>query len=197
MSRKALEDCNYEQIKAHVLYPDESPLSDEKREILDRVISISKILDKNPLQKHAVMLHQQKYPDISRSQAYEDMRLAIRLFNSIHTFDYDFWHMWLINDIVRNIQRCEQKNDPNYRRVIAMEHANLIKAIGEKPDEMPDPRRNEKHQFYILIQNDNRQVKLDISKLKDIPDEILHQLNKAVYGGSEIDDNEAEAIMKS
>ena len=69
MSRPALEDTKYEMIKAHVLDPDNSPLSPEKHELLERVISASKVLDKNPIQKQAVAIHQQKYPDISRAQA--------------------------------------------------------------------------------------------------------------------------------
>lgn len=197
MSKKALEDTNYETIKAHILYPDDSPLPEEKKEILDRIISAAKILDKNPIQKNAVALHQQKYVNISRSQAYEDLRMAVRLFPTLYTFDYDMWRTWMINDIVRNIQRCENANDHQHRRIIAMEHANLIKAIGEKPDDLPDPSRNEKHQFYILVQNDNRQVKIDINKLKDLPDSALQELNKAIWGGQEITETTAEEIMKT
>ena len=78
-----------------------------------------------------------------------------------------------------------------------MEHANLIKAIGERPEELPDPTRNEKHQFYILVQNDNRQVKSDINKLKDLPDAALQELNKAIWGGQEITESYAEEIMKT
>ncbi|MEI7424194.1 MAG: hypothetical protein WCK18_18975 [Prolixibacteraceae bacterium] len=197
MSRKALEDTNYEMMKAHILYPDDSPLSEEKKEMLDRIISAAKILDKNPIQKNAVALHQQKYPNVGRSQAYEDLRMAVRLFNTLYSFDYDMWRTWMINDIVRNIQRCENVNDHQHRRIIAMEHANLIKAIGEKPDDLPDPSRNEKHQFYILVQNDNRQVKIDINKLKDLPDSALQELNKAIWGGQEITETTAEEIMKT
>jgi hypothetical protein len=197
MSRKALEDSNYELMKAHILYPDDSPLSEEKKEMLDRIISVAKVLDKNPIQKNAVALHQQKFPNVGRSQAYEDIRMAVRLFNTLYSFDYDMWRTWMINDIVRNIQRCENKDDHQHRRIIAMEHANLIKAIGEKPDDLPDPARNEKHQFYILVQNDNRQVKIDINKLKDLPDSALQELNKAIWGGQEITEETAEEIMKT
>ncbi|MEI7829363.1 MAG: hypothetical protein WCI31_06320 [Prolixibacteraceae bacterium] len=197
MSKKALEDTSFEMIKGYILYPDESALPEEKKEMIDRITSASKILDKNPVQKNAVALHQQKYPDISRSQAYEDLRLAARLFNSLHTFDFDLWRSWLLNSIVQNIQRCEKNRDTNSLRVIAMEHANLIKAIGERPEELPDPTRNEKHQFYILVQNDNRQVKIDINKLKDLPDAALQELNKAIWGGNEITEAYAEEIMKT
>ena len=197
MSRTALEDTNYELIKAHVLDPDNSPLPEEKKEMLDRITSASKILDKNPVQKHAVALHQQKYPHISRAQAYEDLRLAVRLFNSLFTFDYDLWRNWLLNDIVKNIEKCRNASTEKDRRVIAMEHANLLKVIGPRPEELPDPKRNEKHQFYILIQNDNRQMKLNINDLKDLPEAALQELNRAIYGGNEITEADAEEILNT
>jgi hypothetical protein len=197
MSRPALEESKYEMIKAHVLDPDNSPLPIEKRELLERVISASKVLDKNPVQKQAVAIHQQKYPDIGRSQAYEDLRLAARLFNTLHTFDYDFWRTWLINDIVSNIVTCRNTRTEKDRRIIAIEHANLLKVIGEKPEELPDPKRTEKHQFYILVQNNNQQVKVDINNLKDLPTAALQELSRAIYGGSEITETDADEIMKS
>ena len=197
MSRIALEDTRYEEIKAHVLDPDSSPLSPEKKEMLERIVSASKILDKNPIQKQAVAIHQQKYPHISRAQAYEDLRFAVRLFNTLHTFDYDLWRNWILSDIVKNIEKCRNAESEKDRRVIAMEHANLIKILGEKPTELPDPKRNEKHQFYILIQNDNRQVKIDINNLKDLPESALRELNRAIYGGNEITEADAEEILNT
>lgn len=199
MSRTALEDTKYELIKGHILDPDNSPLPEEQRELLDRVISASKVLDKNPIQKHAVLLHQQKYPNIKRWQAYEDLRIAVRLFNTLHTFDYDFWRTWLINDIVRNIEICRlpKNSTAKDRAVISAEHANLLKAIGVKPEELENPHRNEKHEFYILIQNNNQTIKVDFNSLKDLPTAALKELNRAIYGGSEITDIEAEEIMKS
>ncbi len=197
MSRTALEDTRYEEIKAHVLDPDSSPLSEEKKEMLERVVSASKILDKNPIQKHAVAIHQQKFPHISRAQAYEDLRFAVRLFNTMHTFDYDLWRNWILGDIVKNIEKCRSGESDKDRRVIAMEHANLIKILGVKPEDLPDPKRNEKHQFYILIQNDNRQVKIDINNLKDVPEAALRELNRAIYGGNEITETDAEEILNT
>jgi hypothetical protein len=197
MSRPALEETKFELIKAHVLDPDNSPLSAEKYELLERVISASKVLDKNPIQKQAVAIHQQKYPGISRSQAYKDLRLAVRLFNTLHTFDYDMWRTWLINDIVQNILTCRNTKSEKDCRIIAMEHANLIKVIGEKPEELPDPKRTEKHQFYILIQNNNQQLKVDLNNLKDLPISALQELSRAIYGGTEITEADAEVIMKS
>ncbi|MGQ7868706.1 hypothetical protein [Sunxiuqinia sp. sy24] len=198
MSRKALEDTKHELIKAHVLDPDSSPLPAEQQELLDRVVSASKILDKNPIQKQAVAIHQQKYPTISRSQAYEDLRLATRLFNTLHTFDWDLWRTWLLNDVVKNIEKCRNSGTPADRRVIAMEHANLMKAIGEKPEMLPDPKRMEKNAFYIVIQNNNnQQIKVDLNDLDKLPETALREVMKAIYGGGEITESDAENLMNT
>jgi len=195
--RKALTDNKYELIKAHILNPDNSPLTQEHQEILDRIISMSKILDKNPIQKNAIALHQVKYPQIGKTQAYEDLRLAVKLFNTLHTFDYDFWQIWLINDIIHNIEQARKGNSHQDRRVIAMEHGNLLKAIGERPEEKEDPLRNEKHQFFIVINNKNESVKIDMNNLRKLPHEILNEINNALFGGNEITDIEADEIMNS
>jgi hypothetical protein len=197
MSKTALEETRYEEIKAYIISPNSCTLSDEKKRMFDRIVQASKILDKHPIQRQAVNMHRGKYPEISQRTAYEDLRIALRLFNTLHTFDFDFWRSWLLNDIVKNIEVCRSAENPKDRKIIAMEHANLIKLIGEKPEDLPDPERNEKHQFYILIQNDNRQLKVDLNTLKDLPTSALQELNRAIYGGSEITDTEAEEIMKS
>lgn len=100
--KRSLEEQKYELIRAHVLQLDESPLNQEQQLILDRIVSLSKVLDKNPVQKQAVSVHMAKFPDISRQHAYQDLRFATRLFNTFYTFDFDFWQTWLINDMLWN-----------------------------------------------------------------------------------------------
>lgn len=197
MSRKSITDERYEKIKAHILAPEESPLPAHLQEELDRIVSMSKVLDKNPVIKNAVSIHKSKFPHLSDSTAYRDARLARRIYNSLHEFDYDFWLSWLLKDIVDNINACRQGNSHQDRRVIAMEHANLLKAIGEKPDEPLDPHRNEKHQFYILVQINNQNVKLDVNQLKKLPEDTLRELNRVLFSGQEIDEQGAAEIMES
>lgn len=194
--KKALTDYKYELIKSHILDPDNTPLSVEQADLLNRVISASKILDKNPIVKHAVAIHLVKFPNIQLRQAYEDMRLAVKLFNTLHTFDYDMWLTWLINDIVNNIETARKRDTHQDRKVIALEHANLIKALGKRPEELPDPTRNEKHQFYILVNVNNQQIKLDLNQLNKLPEETLRELNRALTG-QEITEAEAVEIMNT
>jgi hypothetical protein len=197
MSRKSILDTKYELIKGHILDPENSPLPDYLQEELDRVISLSKVLDKNPTLKHAISLHKSKYPHVTEMTAYNDAHLARKVYNSLHEFDFDFWKSWLINDIVENINRLKDNPTPQNRRIIAVEHANLIKAIGEKPEDLPDPRRTEKHKFYLLVQVNNQNIQIDINSLDKLPSEVLKQLNQALTTPAEIDAQEAKTIMES
>lgn len=197
MTRKALTDERYELIKAHIIDPENSPLPDYLKDEMDRVISMAKVLDKNPTIKHAVSLHRSKYGDISETTAYRDARLARKIYNSLHEFDYDFWINWAINDIVETIKRCRNRNSYQDDRVIAMEHANLLKAIGERPEEMPDPKRNEKHEFYILVNVNNQNIKIDMNNLRNLEEATLRELNRALAGGREIDEQGAVDIMNT
>lgn len=195
MPRKALTDHKYELIKAHIIDPENSPLPAEHQELMDRVISMSKVLDKNPTIKHAVALHRSKYPELSETTAYRDARIARKLYNSFHEFDYDFWQSWIINDIIENIKRCRDSDSHHDRKIIAQEHANLLKAIGDRPEELPDPKRNESHQFYIMVNVNNTSLKIDINNLHKLPEDTLRELNRALIGGQEIDEQGAVQIM--
>ena len=195
MSKVSIEDYSYELIKAHVLDPEHSPLPEDKQEMLTRIVTAGKLLDKHPMQRQAAAILRIKYPEISLTMSLTYVRMAIRLFNSTHTFDYDFWHTWLITDIIKNIEHCRNSGSEFSAKTIAMEHANLLKAIGPRPEETPDPLRNEKHQFNIIIQAGGAEIKLNLKSLKDIPESALTEINNAIYGGSEITDVEAEEIM--
>jgi hypothetical protein len=62
---------------------------------------------------------------------------------------------------------------------------------------MPDPKRNEKHQFYILVNVNNTSVKIDLNNLHTLPENTLRELNRALSGGREIDEQGAVEIMNS
>jgi len=197
MSTKALEDYSYEVIKAHVLSPEDSPLPLAQQELFDRAMFIAKILHKNPVVDNAIALHRRLYPEISLKTAWRDYRLSLKLFNSLQTFDYGTWHTFTLNDIALSIQELRKHKTVAALKVIQGEHANLLKAIGDKPQDLPDPQRNEKHQFFLVVQNHNTQIRIDINKLKDLPVGVLQEFNAAIWGGEEITEATAEEIMKS
>jgi hypothetical protein len=78
-----------------------------------------------------------------------------------------------------------------------MEHANLIKAIGEKPLDLPDPERLEKHQFYLLLNINNQNIKIDFNNLHKLPEDTIRELNKALFASSELSTDDAVKIMET
>jgi len=190
--RIALEDKHHELIKSAILNPDDNLLPDYLKVELERTIQASKLLDKNPVQKHAVAILMQKYPDISRSQAYEDCRRAMRIFNSIHTFDYEWWHHWLLQDITDMITKAKNNND---LKAWGVGHKNLLAALGEKPESQIDPKLIEKQTINIAISVNNQIVNIDYNKLQSLPPDlrklITDQLNE------EITEDQAIEIMNS
>lgn len=195
MAKQKLIDTNYELIKTHILAPDKSQLNPEQQAQLERVLSIARVFDKNPVVHHAIELHKRKYPEISDKTARNDADFARKLYNSIHNFDYDFWQAWLINNIIENIKRARAEGSPASMRVVAAEHANLLKALGDKPEVPNDPRLTEKHEFYVLIQNNNQTIKLSHNLLNQLPKDTLEKLNELLFASNEITEDQAAEIM--
>ena len=57
MSKTALENLPSEIIKAHILDPENSTLTPEYQEMLNRAVSLTKLLDKHPIAKNAIKYH--------------------------------------------------------------------------------------------------------------------------------------------
>lgn len=197
MSKPYLLDHHSEIIKAHILDPDNSPLPDQYKEKLNRAVSMFKLLDKHPVTKNAIKFHRVLYPDISLETAYQDFRLARLIFSSYQDFDFDFWLAWTISDITQNITKCRDTNSSADRKIIAQEHANLVRLLGKRPDVPVDPLRNEKHDFYIMINIGGKSVKLDTESLNKLPLNTIQELNRALFSGNEIDEQGAAEIMNS
>ena len=178
MNNKSIHDLDHQLVKAHFQCPDRSPLPKSKQEILDRALAAAKILEKNPIRKNAVALLRALYPGISRATAFRDIILAEDLFPSVHTFNYDIWNTYLMNSIVENIQRCEAINTIDAQETIVMEHANLLKLIGKRPEEQPDPNKDEQRQYIFYLQGLPSKDKMDIQTMADIPVSGMKELKK-------------------
>lgn len=196
MSRTSLEDVEYEKIKEHILNPDSSPLDPQQQQQLNRVVAASKILDISPRVKYTVDILRAKFKGLSIAQAYRDVNFARRIFNSDHKFEWEFWHNWLLDDIAKTIERCRNMNPPD-NATITKCHANLIKALGEKPTEGIDPALIEKNTFVIPIQINNTNVNIDMKKWLKLDPMLKDEFAKALYGNNEINDIQAEEIMNS
>ena len=190
--KKALLEENFEVVKSYILNPtaDETALNEEQKRLMDRWVSAGRILDKYPVKTDAVSLLMSKYPGISRAQAFHDVDMALRLFNSMHTFDYDFWHNWLLRDITKLMEECRLAGD---RKNWAAAQRNLINAIGERPAEDVDPTIREKSMYYLVLPGTDPQ-KLELEKLRESPGKLSDFMK---YLHKPIDDVEAEEMINS
>jgi len=193
---KQIEDIQFEEVKQFILDPENSSLTSSQKFQLDRIRRASKLLDDNPRLKHVVDKHHFNFPEISLRQAYTDVQIARRLFTTNNNHEYDFWHTWLLNDIVKTIELCRKKSPPD-NATIAKCHANMIKALGEKPAKDIDARLIEKNQFIIPIQVNNNVLNIDMRDWMKLDPLIRQEFTKALYGTSEIDNDQAIEIMKS
>jgi hypothetical protein len=192
MTKPKFEETNYHLIKQAILDPDSSPLSPTQQEILQRVVSAGKIVDRYPVVKNALKMHMAKYSTLSEAQAYRDIQMARRLFNSRHTFDFDFWHTWLLNDVVSQCQMARTKQD---LKGWAAGHANLIKVIGEKPVDVTDPKLIEKHTFIIQLAGHDQPINVNLDLIDKLPKKVKRNIYDNLF--LDIDDVEAENLLDS
>jgi hypothetical protein len=195
---KSLADQNYELIKQHILDPENSQLPVALQVQLDRIVSATKLLDKNPIKKQAVALHRKKYSDISLRSAYQDLDYAGKMFNTYHKFDWDVWQNWLLQNIVQTIQSAQNDGSVQAMKIITAAQANLIKAIGEKPADIQDPNRHEKNQFFLTINlGAGQPFNIDLENLDKLPSATLQELNKVLFAGKQITDVEFDEMLDS
>jgi len=188
----SLEDHNWEIIKSAIADPDHTILSLQQTEALHRITSVARILDRHPQGKAALNIHLAKYPNISRRTASRDIQRARELNVSYHEFNYDFWHNWLINDIVDQIQSSKAKGD---LKSWSAGHANLIRAIGERVPDEKDPKLVEKHTFLIQINHLGASVNIDTRDMDTYQPEELKAISDAIY--TEISEDDAGEMFKT
>ena len=81
------------------------------------------------------------------------------------------------------LPRLEERGDMTSLEILAMQHANLLNAIGRRPVEKPDPHRNEPREFYLRVPNLNSKVEIDIDTLKDLPVTGIKEFQKIILSG--------------
>jgi hypothetical protein len=189
---QSYEHIPWQIIKGHLQNPESVVLSEEHRKMLDRIFSMQRVLQRWPQPRTALAIHRSKFPEISRRTAYNDMQYARELENTYHTFDYDFWNNWLIQDVIDQIQAAKAKGD---MKAWAAGHANLKKAIGERPMEEMDPKLLEKHTFIINVKGMKDGVQINIDNLDQLSTLQRKEIADAVW--EEIDENQAKQILES
>ena len=187
----SLQEQHHTLIQAHILDPEHSPLPEQLRPMMNRVLTAARMLDDYPVEGHIIKLMQAKY-NVSVSTLRKDIQLAKTLFKTNHTFDWDFWQAWEIKDQVSLIREARLRGDlkawNNAKKVL-----HLI--IGPKPEAVDDPRRMERNVFNIQVNYNGQTMMIDFDKIRSLTPEVRAEVLQYLY--QPVDDAQAEEIMES
>ena len=187
----SLQEQNYTLIQAHILSPDDSPLPDKLRPMLNRVLTAARLLDDYPVEGHIIRLMRAKY-SVTATTIRKDIQLAKTLFKTNHTFDWDFWQAWQIKDQVALIREAKLRGDlkawNNAKKVL-----HLI--IGDKPEAVEDPKRMERNVFNIQVNYNGQTMVIDFDKMRSLDPQLRSEVLKYLY--QPVDDAQVEEIMES
>jgi len=189
---KLVENIRWEIIKGYLDNPDSTTLSKEHQNMLDRVFSLQRVLQRYPQDRTALSLHCAKFPEVSRTTAFKDLAFAKRLDNTYHSFDYEFYNNWLISDTIDAIQACKAKGD---LKAWVAGLAVLKKVIGERPMQETDPKLLEKHTFLIQINNLGTGSTITLEQMEKLPMKTRQDIADSLY--EEITDEQAEEMINS
>lgn len=188
----ALIEQDYETIQQHIIDPENSPLPEKLKEQFNRVLQCARLLDDYPNDSHIINIMQFKYK-VSITQIRKDIALARELYKTNHTFDWDFWFSWQLQDQLALIRECKLKGDLKNWNAAKKE---LRKLIGAKPEAVDDPRRMEKNQFIIQVQqSDGSVLNIDFDKLRGLNQQTRRDIIDTLY--TPIDGEQTMEIMNS
>ena len=186
-----LLEQHYTAIQAHILDPDNSPLPEKLRPMMNRVLTAAKLLDSYPVEGHIIRLMQAKY-SVTATTVRKDIQLAKTLFKTNHTFDWDFWQAWQIKDQMELIREAKLRGDlkawNNAKKV-------LHKIIGDKPEAVEDPRRMERNTFNIQVNYNGQTMVIDFDQLRSLDPKVRAEVLQCLY--EPVNDAQAEEIMES
>ncbi len=186
-----LVEQHYTAIQAHILDPDNSPLPEKLRPMMNRVLTAAKLLDSYPVEGHIIRLMQAKY-SVTATTVRKDIQLAKTLFKTNHTFDWDFWQAWQLKDQMELIREAKLRGDlkawNNAKKV-------LHKIIGDKPEAVEDPRRMERNVFNIQVNYNGQTMVIDFDKVRSLDPKVRAEVLQCLY--EPVSDAQAEEIMES
>jgi hypothetical protein len=98
----------------------------------------------------------------------------------------------MINNILKMIKAAMDAGD---LKAWAQGHANLIKAIGERPVDIVDPTILQQHNYYMTIVLDGNTSKIKLEDFLKLP--VHHRTKLAKQLENDIDEETAFEIMNS
>ena len=194
IQKKSIEQLREEDFNAisHYYTTGESTaLTEKQQEILERLRTAHAILRKYPRKSVAALKLQARYPDLSREQAFSDIRNACRLWNKYDPVDRDFLESWFLDWLMKEIA-----NPAGNDTARAKNMATLQKYLAQLPPVKIDPHLMESNQIFIQFNINGNSLTLPEELIAKLPAELRRQL---LMDGSnaEIGEDTAYEIINS
>ena len=164
-------ETDFEAVSEYFTTGNTTALTETQQRILERLRTAHAIMRKYPRKSVAALKLQARFPEISKEQAYCDIRNACRLWNKYDPVDRDFLEGWFLDWLMREISDPSTSDNARAKNL-----ATLQKFLSQLPPQKIDPKLMETNQIYVQFNINNKQVKIPETVLMKLPDDIRRQL---------------------
>ena len=189
-SIEQLREDDFAAISEYYSTGESSALTEKQQAILDRLRTAHAILRKYPRKSVAVLKLQARYPDLSREQAFVDVRNACRLWNKYDPIDRDFLEGWFLDWLMKEIANPACSDTARAKNI-----ATLQKYLAQLPPVKIDPKLMESNQIFIQFNVNGNSITLPEELIAKLPTELRRQFMDGL--NNEIDDDTAYEILNS
>ncbi|MDF1546410.1 MAG: hypothetical protein P1P88_01220 [Bacteroidales bacterium] len=186
------ENITLDRIRAWLNDPDSSELSETDRAIYDRW---DFAYDQLKIEKPAAVINRLMVKfDISKAQAYVDIRNCQRLLNPINRRDSDWLRNFIVDDAILQIKVARERVDS---RAWQKARADLIRiyAIEKDDNKGIDPELLGGNEYFITINFGDHIEKINMNELHKMP--LNKRIEKTEFLFQDIDEEDAKFILES
>jgi hypothetical protein len=189
-SVEQVRENDFNTISEYYTTGESTALTEKQQEILERLRTAHAILRKYPRKSIAALKLQARYPDLSREQAFVDIRNACRLWNKYDPVDRDFLEGWFLDWLMKEIANPAGSDTARAKNL-----STLQKYLALHPPVKIDPKLMESNQIFIQFNVNGRSMTLSEELIAKLPTELRRQLMDGANG--EICEDTAYEIINS
>ena len=166
-----IREDDFEAISGYFTTGSSETLTERQQIILERLRTAHAIMRKYPRKSVAVLKLQARFPEISKEQAYVDVRNACRLWNKYDPIDRDYLEGWFMDWLMKEIANPATSDAARAKNL-----ATLQKYLAQLPPQKIDPKLMESNQIFIQFNINNKEIKIPESVLLKLPSDVRRQL---------------------
>lgn len=189
-SIEQVREDDFNAISEYYTTGESTALSEKQQVILERLRTAHAILRKYPRKSVAALKLQARFPDISREQAFIDVRNACRLWNKYESVDRDFLEGWFLDWLMKEIANPAAGDTARAKNL-----STLQKYLALHPPVQIDPKLMESNQIFIQFNVNGKSLTLSEQLIAKLPQELRRQLMDGANG--EICEDTAFEILNS